>query len=134
MAGRRAESTTVPLIPETTTVADLALYRKALPPGHRGFFRPLAEPLVRNLRLIKDEDELRLMKQAAHLGVELFHELLPQLQPGMPETTVAALLEHSARAARSRGHVLRDHRRQRPTFGLAAWPRDRPSGCRVKAS
>ena len=89
--------------PETTTVADLAFYRKALPPGHRGFFRPLAQPLVRDLRLIKDQDELRLMKQAAHLGVELFHELLPQLQPGMAETTVAALLEHSARARGAEG-------------------------------
>jgi Xaa-Pro aminopeptidase len=27
----------------------------------------------------------------------LFHELLPHLQPGVPETTVAAQLEHSAR-------------------------------------
>jgi Xaa-Pro aminopeptidase len=26
--------------PESTTVAELALYRKALPPGHRGFFQP----------------------------------------------------------------------------------------------
>jgi Xaa-Pro aminopeptidase len=83
--------------PESTTVAGLALYRKALSPGHRAFFQPLAEPLVSNLRLTKDEDELRLMKQAAQMGVDLFHELLPQLHPGVPETTVAALLEHSAR-------------------------------------
>jgi Xaa-Pro aminopeptidase len=82
--------------PESTTVADLALYRKAVP-GHRGFFQPLAGPLVRNLRLIKDSEELRLMKQAAHLGVELFRELLPHLRPGVPETTVAAQLEYSAR-------------------------------------
>ena len=91
--------------PETTTVADLALYRKALPARDRdrGFFRPLAEPLVRNLRLIKDQDELGLMKQAARLGVDLFHELLPQLEPGMPETTVAALLEQSARTRGAEG-------------------------------
>jgi len=89
--------------PETTTVADLALYRKALPSGHRGFFEPRASSLVRDLRLIKDEDELRLMKQAARLGVLLWEELLPQLRPGMPETTVAALLEHSARARGAEG-------------------------------
>jgi Xaa-Pro aminopeptidase len=88
--------------PETTTVADLALYRKAVP-GHRGFFQPLKQPIVRNLRLIKDEDELKLMKQAAHLGVELYHELLPKLQPGMPETEVAALLEHNARSRGAEG-------------------------------
>jgi Xaa-Pro aminopeptidase len=89
--------------PETTTVADLALYRKALPGGNRGFFQPLEQPLVRNLRLIKDEQELKWMKQAAHLGVELYHELLPQLEPGMPETAVAALLEHSARGRGAEG-------------------------------
>jgi Xaa-Pro aminopeptidase len=89
--------------PETTTVADLDHYRKALPSGSRGFFQPLPQPLVRNLRLIKDEDELKLMKQAARLGVDLFHQLLPQLQPGMPETAVAALLEHSARAGGAEG-------------------------------
>jgi Xaa-Pro aminopeptidase len=83
--------------PEATTVAGLALYRKALSPGHRAFFHPLAEPLVSNMRLIKDEEELRLMKRSAQMGVDLFHELLPQLRPGMPETTVAAMLEHSAR-------------------------------------
>jgi Xaa-Pro aminopeptidase len=89
--------------PETTTVAELALYRKALPSGSRGFFQPLAEPLVRNLRLIKDQDELGLMKHAARLGVDLFHELLPQLEPGLPETTVAALLEQSARTRGAEG-------------------------------
>ncbi|MGB8536440.1 MAG: aminopeptidase P family protein [Acidobacteriaceae bacterium] len=89
--------------PETTTVADLEHFRKALPPGKRGFFQPLADPLVRNLRLIKDEDELRLMKQAARLGVDLFHELLPQIQSGMQETALAAQLEHSARSRGAEG-------------------------------
>jgi Xaa-Pro aminopeptidase len=89
--------------PASTTVASLALYREALPSGHRGFFQPLPVPVVSDLRLVKDEDELRLMKQAAHLGVDLWNELLPQLQPGMPETTVAALLEHSARVRGAEG-------------------------------
>jgi Xaa-Pro aminopeptidase len=84
--------------PGSTTVAELALCRKALPAGHRGFFQPLAEPLLSTVRLVKDDDELRLMKRAAHLGVELFHALLPTLRPGVPETTVAALLEYNARS------------------------------------
>ena len=87
--------------PETTTVADLALYRKAI--SGRGFFQPLHQPLVRNLRLIKDQQELKWMKQAAQLGVDLYHELLPQLQPGMPETAAAGLLEQSARARGAEG-------------------------------
>ncbi len=101
--------------PESTTVAELALYRKSLlsggssggssggPRGRRRFFQPLAEPLVRNLRLIKDEEELGLMEKAAQLGVDLFHELLPVLQPGMPETAVAAFLEQGARARGAEG-------------------------------
>ncbi len=88
--------------PETTTVADLAAYRKAVT-GRRGFFEPLGQPLVRNLRLIKDEQELKLMKQAAQLGVDLYHEILPHLQPGMPETAAAGMLEQSARARGAEG-------------------------------
>ncbi len=89
--------------PETTTVAELALWRKALPAGHRGFFYPLAEPLVSGLRIVKDADEVKLMTKAAHLGVDLYHELLPKLQSGMPEIEVAALLEHNARARGAEG-------------------------------
>ena len=89
--------------PESTAVAELASWRQAMPAGHRGFFYPLAEPLVRELRTVKDEDELKLMKKAAQLGVDLYHELLPQLQPGVPETEVAAQLEHSARTRGAEG-------------------------------
>jgi Xaa-Pro aminopeptidase len=84
--------------PESTTVAELAAWRKAMPAGSRGFFYPLAEPLVGSLRLIKDADEIKLIKKAAQLGVDLYHELLPRLQPGTAEIEVAALLEHSARS------------------------------------
>jgi Xaa-Pro aminopeptidase len=89
--------------PEFTTVSGLALYRKALGSNHRGFFKPLKESLVPQLRLIKDQDELRLMKQAAHLGVDLFHEILSHLEPGVPETAIAAQLEHSARLRGAEG-------------------------------
>ncbi len=43
------------------------------------------------------------MRRAALLGVKLFHELLPHLEPGVPETTVAALLEHNARSHGAQG-------------------------------
>ena len=89
--------------PESTTVAELALWRKALPAGHRGFFYPLPEPLVSDLRLVKDADEFKLMKKAANLGVDLYHDLLPRLQPGMLEIEVAALLEHQARTRGAEG-------------------------------
>jgi Xaa-Pro aminopeptidase len=89
--------------PDSTTVAELAAWRKALPTGRRGFFHPLAEPLVPAQRLVKDADEIELMKKAAQLGVDLYHELLPKLQTGMAETEVAALLEHNARIRGAEG-------------------------------
>jgi Xaa-Pro aminopeptidase len=89
--------------PESTTVAEFAAWRRALPAGHRGFFHPLGEPLVPTLRLVKDADELKLMKKAAQLGVDLYHELLPKLQTGMAENEVAAMLEHNARVRGAEG-------------------------------
>jgi Xaa-Pro aminopeptidase len=65
--------------PQTTTVAQVGQYRKALPPGHRGFFQPLAEPLAGTLRQVKDPDELLLMKRAARLGVS------PRSSPESPK-------------------------------------------------
>ena len=92
--------------PASTTVAELALCRKAVPAGHRGFFQPLGEPLVSTLRLVKDEDELRLMKRAALLSVELFHGLLPKLQPGVPENDRSGRARVQCALARGRGHVV----------------------------
>jgi Xaa-Pro aminopeptidase len=89
--------------PETTTVADLASYRKALPSGRSGFFKPLSFSPVSDLRLVKDADEIRLMTQAAALGVTLFHDLLPRLEPGLSEVEAAALLENNARIRGAEG-------------------------------
>jgi Xaa-Pro aminopeptidase len=84
--------------PAYTSVAELDLFRGSLSPGRRrGFFRPLATPILPKLRMTKDQDELKLMTKAAHLGVKLLEEILPHLQPGVPEARVAAQLEYSAR-------------------------------------
>ena len=86
--------------PENTTVAALKMMRESIDKRRQNFFAPLETPLVANLRLQKDEDELRLMEKAAQLGCELFEELLPKIQSGVAETAIAAQLEF---AARSRG-------------------------------
>jgi Xaa-Pro aminopeptidase len=84
--------------PEHTTVAELARLRQFLSRGsRRSFFRPLAKPLVLNLRLIKDAAELKLMEEAAHLGVKLFQKLLPKMRFGVAEAAIAVQLESSAR-------------------------------------
>jgi Xaa-Pro aminopeptidase len=84
--------------PAHTTVADLSLYRESITPRlRRRFFRPLDKPLVADLRLIKDPQELKLVERAALLGVKLYKELLPKVRTGIPETAVAGELELSAR-------------------------------------
>ena len=86
--------------PEQTTVAALAVMREAI--GRKGsarFFQPLPGGLVMEQRLVKDEEEQRLMGEAAALGVQLFEDLLPKLEPGMTEMAVAAELEYAARMA-----------------------------------
>ena len=84
--------------PDHTTVAELAWYRHFLAKDRRRrFFQPLAASLVFKLRLTKDADELKLMEEAARLGVALWEDLLPRICAGMPETEVAGQLELGAR-------------------------------------
>ena len=58
-----------------------------------------APALVEQARLIKDEDEVELIRQAVVLGAGLFDVALKTMQPGLPECNVAAAMEHAARQA-----------------------------------
>ena len=85
--------------PSNTTVAQLNLMRAALTGKHRrSFFTPLAQPLVSELRMIKDADELKAMTKAADLGNRVFAAVLPHIQSEVPESEVAAGLEFFARS------------------------------------
>jgi len=86
--------------PEYVTVAGLEMMRKSIDGRRRSFFAPLETPLVSDLRQSKDEDELKLIGQAAALGCELFEGSLPGIESGVTEISIAAQLEF---AARSRG-------------------------------
>jgi Xaa-Pro aminopeptidase len=84
--------------PAWTTVADLDRLSSNLPARlRRNFLVPLAAPLVEPLRLVKDEDELEIIQQAALLGCRLFDHMLGFIRPGLREIEVAAELEHQAR-------------------------------------
>ena len=84
--------------PAHTTVADLEGYREAIPRKNRKrFFQPVTEPLVMNMRLIKDADELELMRHAAAVGSKLFEMVVPHITAGRTEFEVAADLEFFAR-------------------------------------
>ena len=90
--------------PAFTTVADLAKWKAALPARLRkSFLAELAAPLVEPLRLVKDDDELALMAEAAAVGCRLFDHILGFIKPGLPETAVAAELEHKARLLGAEG-------------------------------
>ena len=90
--------------PGHTTISDLALMRSTIS-GHRrrGFFSPLKKPIVSGLRMVKDADELKRMAEAAALGNRIFHAVLPHIQPGVPETEIAASLEFFARSMGAEG-------------------------------
>jgi len=90
--------------PAWTSVADLARLKAALPSSmRRGFLSPLAAPLVERLRLVKDDEELALMGEAALVGCRLFEHVLGFIRPGLMEVEVAAELEHQARLEGAEG-------------------------------
>jgi Xaa-Pro aminopeptidase len=90
--------------PAWTSVAELARWRAALPARlRRSFLTALASPLVESLRMVKDEDELALMIEAALVGCKLFEHVLGFIRPGLAEIEVAAELEHQARLMGAEG-------------------------------
>ncbi|MFP5226567.1 MAG: M24 family metallopeptidase, partial [Acidobacteriota bacterium] len=90
--------------PQHTTVADLSLMRSGVEgKKSRGFFAPLAKPLVSALRMVKDAGELRTMAEAAALGCELFETILSRIEAGMTEAVLAAELEFEARKRGAEG-------------------------------
>jgi Xaa-Pro aminopeptidase len=90
--------------PAWTTVAELQWWKTALPAKlRRSFLTPIAAPMVEPLRLLKDQDELQIMRDAALLGCKLFDHMLSFLRPGLREIDVAAELEHRARLLGAEG-------------------------------
>jgi Xaa-Pro aminopeptidase len=55
--------------------------------------------LVERARMVKDEDELALIRNAVNVGAKLFDRALEVIRPGVKETEVAAEMEYAARRA-----------------------------------
>src|ERR1700676_1764507 len=90
--------------PAWTSVAELARWKEGLPARmRRSFLTPIPAPLVETLRLVKDEDELRILAEAALMGCRLFEHMLGFLKPGLMEIEVAGELEHQARLLGAEG-------------------------------
>jgi len=62
-----------------------------------------APSTVERLRLIKDDQELALIREAVHLGARLFDRAIEVLKPGIKEVEVAAEMEFAARKAGADG-------------------------------
>ncbi|MGC9222646.1 MAG: M24 family metallopeptidase [Terracidiphilus sp.] len=87
-----------------TTVAELKRWRQELPSRlRRGFLEEIPAPFVEQLRMVKDEDELAILAEAALLGCQLFDGILAFLRPGIAEIDVAAEMEHKARLMGAEG-------------------------------
>jgi len=96
--------TAVGFDPAHTTVADLDRLRTALPYRlRRAFLVALPSPLVEPLRLVKDEEELAVISEAARLGCRLFDGIIYYIRPGLREFDVVAELEHQARLLGAEG-------------------------------
>jgi Xaa-Pro aminopeptidase len=85
---------------------------------------------VERARVVKDDDELRLIRSAVQLGATLFDRALEVLRPGVKETEVAAAMEYAARRAGSEEMSF-------PTIiasgARSALPHGRASGQAIKA-
>jgi Xaa-Pro aminopeptidase len=79
---------------DTTTVAVAEQMRELTPKRIR--WKPTAG-LVMGQRMIKDAEELKLIKAAVQLGAKVYNEALRWLKPGVVETEVAGRLEYAAR-------------------------------------
>jgi Xaa-Pro aminopeptidase len=58
-----------------------------------------APALIERARMVKDEDELALIRNAVNLGAKLFDRALEVIRPGVKESDVAAEMEYAARRA-----------------------------------
>jgi Xaa-Pro aminopeptidase len=93
---KRSRGWTIGIEAEHLTVAEKKRLSDLLPSGLRLRNAP---SLVERARMVKDDDELGLIRTAVGLGATLFDRALEVLRPGIKETGVAAEMEYTARRA-----------------------------------
>ena len=93
---KKSRSWTLGIEAEHLTIAEKNKLGDLLPPGMR---LKSASAMVERARMVKDEDELDLIRAAVQLGATLFDRALQVLRPGVREVEVAAEMEYAARRA-----------------------------------
>jgi Xaa-Pro aminopeptidase len=91
---KRSKGWAIGIEAEHLTVAEKKKLADLLPSGLR---LRSADALVEQARMVKDEDELQLIRAAVRLGASLFDRALEVLKPGVKESAVAAEMEYAAR-------------------------------------
>ena len=98
---RSAHSTvTLGIEAESLTAGARARLASALRGKARLRFAP---PLVERARMVKDAQELALIREAVTLGASLFRIARRKIRPGVPEVEVAAAMEYEARRKGAEG-------------------------------
>jgi Xaa-Pro aminopeptidase len=92
----RSKGWTIGIEAEHLTVAERKRLADVLPSGVRLRNAPA---LVQRARMVKDVEELGLIRAVVRLGATLFDRALEVLRPGVKETEVAAEMEYAARRA-----------------------------------
>ncbi len=95
-ARRRARRLSLGIEPEWVSVANRARLAAILKAKVRLRSAP---PLVERARMVKDRDEIVLIRRAVALGAGLFRTTLKKVRPGTKEVEVAAAMEYEARRA-----------------------------------
>jgi Xaa-Pro aminopeptidase len=98
--GSRAKGLAVGIEAEHFTVADRRRLAHLLPKHVRLREAP---PLIEQARMIKDADEISLIRKAATTGARLFDTALNAIRPEAREIEVAAKMEYAAREAGAEG-------------------------------
>ena len=93
---RRAKGWAIGIEAEHSTVADKKRLSDLLPSSVRLKDAP---SVVERARMVKDDEEIELIRAAVQLGASLFDRALEVLRPGVKETAVAAEMEYAARQA-----------------------------------
>jgi Xaa-Pro aminopeptidase len=85
---------------DLTTVATVAQMKEFV---HRRIEWKPTSGLIMRQRMIKDADELKLIREAVKLGAKVYQQAAKSIRPGVPETEVAGKLEFAARRAGADG-------------------------------
>jgi Xaa-Pro aminopeptidase len=91
---RRARGLTIGLESEHFTLSERKQIGQLIPSGVRLKDAP---SIVERFRMVKDQQEIALIKNAVGLGAEIFDRALEVLRPGVKEVEVAAEMEFAAR-------------------------------------